>query len=133
MYNEKCFYFLEGRNEFFRRGYGGWVRNNKKKDLTGSVGSVKAEELGQIQTQTVDQALIGKVAGVYVQNRGGQPGAGAFVQVRGLSQIRGDNQPLYVIDGVPINITPNTESLGIINYGSRENPLLSINPDDLNV
>ncbi|WBL21485.1 SusC/RagA family TonB-linked outer membrane protein [Zunongwangia sp. HRR-M8] len=108
-------------------GYG----TTRKKDLTGSVGSVKAEALQQIKTQTLDQALVGQVAGVYVQNRGGQPGAGAFVQVRGLSQIRGDNQPLYVIDGVPINITPNTESLGIINYGSRENPLLSINPDDI--
>ncbi|MBD0833384.1 SusC/RagA family TonB-linked outer membrane protein [Aestuariibaculum sediminum] len=108
-------------------GYG----TTKKKDLTGSVGSVDSEDIQQIKTQTIDQALVGKVAGVFVQNRGGQPGAGAFVQIRGLSQIRGDNQPLYVVDGVPINITPNTETLGLINYGARENPLLSINPEDV--
>lgn len=103
-------------------GYG----TTKKKDLTGSVGSIDSEEIQQIKTQSVDQALVGKVAGVYVQNRSGQPGEGAFVQIRGLSQIRGDNQPLYVIDGVPINITPN----GLGNTGG-ENPLLAINPEDI--
>lgn len=108
-------------------GYG----TTKKKDLTGSVGSVDSEDIQQIKTQTIDQALVGKIAGVYVQSRGGQPGAGAFVQIRGLSQIRGDNQPLYVVDGVPITTTPNTEALGLINYGERENPLLAINPEDI--
>ncbi|WP_461532456.1 SusC/RagA family TonB-linked outer membrane protein [Sinomicrobium sp.] len=108
-------------------GYG----TTKKRDLTGSVGSMDADDIQQIKTQSVDQTLVGKIAGVHVQTRGGQPGQGAFVQIRGLSQIRGDNQPLYVVDGVPITITPNTESLGLINYGERENPLLAINPNDI--
>lgn len=108
-------------------GYG----TTKKKDLTGSVSSVTSEDIQQIKSQTIDNALVGKMAGVYVQSRGGQPGSGAFVNIRGLSQVRGDNQPLYIIDGTPIVVTPNSESLGLINYGSRENPLLAINPDDV--
>ncbi|MBO9585320.1 MAG: TonB-dependent receptor [Flavobacterium sp.] len=108
-------------------GYG----TTKKKDLTGSVGSITSEDIQQIKTQTIDNALIGKIAGVNVSSRGGAPGAGSSVNIRGLTQIRGDNQPLYVIDGTPITITPNSESLGLINYGSRENPLLAINPDDV--
>ncbi|AWK05731.1 hypothetical protein HYN56_16395 [Flavobacterium crocinum] len=108
-------------------GYG----TTKKKDLTGSVGSITAEDIQQIKTQTIDNALIGKIPGVNVQSRGGAPGSSSSVSIRGLTQIRGDNQPLYVIDGTPISITPNSESLGLINYGSRENPLLAINPDDV--
>lgn len=108
-------------------GYG----TTKKKDLTGSVGSITSEDIQQIKTQTIDNALIGKIPGVNVQSRGGAPGGGSSVNIRGLTQIRGDNQPLYVIDGTPISITPNSESLGLINYGSRENPLLAINPDDV--
>ena len=108
-------------------GYG----TTRKRDLTGSVGSIDSEDIQQIQRQTIDQALMGKIAGVHVQSRGGQPGAGAFVHIRGLSQIRGDNQPLYVVDGVPIVTTPNTEALGLINYGESENPLLTINPNDI--
>ena len=108
-------------------GYG----TTKKKDLTGSVSSIDSEDIQQIKSQTIDNALVGKLPGVNVQSRGGAPGSGAIVNIRGLTQIRGDNQPLYVIDGTPISITPNSESLGLINYGSRENPLLAINPDDV--
>ncbi|WP_163410261.1 SusC/RagA family TonB-linked outer membrane protein [Flavobacterium ajazii] len=108
-------------------GYG----TTKKKDLTGSVSSITSEDIQQIKTQTIDNALVGKLPGVNVSSRGGAPGTGASVNIRGLTQIRGDNQPLYVIDGTPVSITPNSESLGLINYGSRENPLLAINPDDV--
>lgn len=109
-------------------GYG----TTKKKDLTGSVSSITSEDIQQIKTQTIDNALVGKLPGVNVQSRGGAPGSGAIVNIRGLTQIRGDNQPLYVIDGTPVNITPNSENVGgPINYGSRENPLLAINPDDV--
>ncbi|WP_162558738.1 SusC/RagA family TonB-linked outer membrane protein [Robertkochia solimangrovi] len=108
-------------------GYG----ETRKKDLTGTVGTMKSEQIEQIRTQSVDQALVGQISGVYVQSTSGAPGAGARVYIRGLSQIRGDNQPLYIVDGVPIITTPNSESLGLINYGERENPLLAINPNDI--
>ncbi|MDO5979680.1 SusC/RagA family TonB-linked outer membrane protein [Flavivirga spongiicola] len=110
-------------------GYGTTV----KKDLTGSVGSVKSEDIQQIKTQTIDQALVGKIAGVHVTSGGGAPGSGAIVHIRGLSQINGDNQPLYVVDGVPITINPSfsEDGLGISVFGDRENPLLSINPNEI--
>ncbi|MEP3837715.1 MAG: TonB-dependent receptor [Algibacter sp.] len=108
-------------------GYGA----TKKKDLTGSVGTVKADEISQIKTQTIDQALVGKIPGVYVNALSGAPGAGAIVHIRGLSALRGDNQPLYVVDGVPIIVNPIFEENGIGIFGNRENPLLAINPNDI--
>ncbi len=121
----------ESLDEVVVVGYG----TTSKKDLTGTVASVKSEDIQEIKAQTIDQALTGRMAGVFVQNRGGQPGAGAFVHIRGLNQIRGDNQPLYVVDGVPIITTPNSDASGTItytiNYGGRENPLLAINPNDI--
>ena len=108
-------------------GYGA----TRKKDLTGTVGTVKAKELEQIKSQTIDQALVGKVPGVHIQAISGQPGAGAVVHIRGLSALRGDNQPLYVVDGVPITINPVFESTGLGTFGSRANPLLAINPSDV--
>ncbi len=110
-------------------GYG----TTRKRDLTGSVGSVDSEEIQQIKTQTIDQALVGKVTGVHVSANTGVPGSGAIVHIRGLSQIRGDNQPLYVVDGVPIVMNPqfSSDGLGIGVFGDRENPLLSINPNDV--
>ncbi|UMB61587.1 TonB-dependent receptor [Lutibacter sp. A80] len=108
-------------------GYG----RTKKKDLTGSVGTVKAVEISQIKTQTIDQALVGKIPGVYINAVSGAPGAGAIVHIRGLSALRGDNQPLYVVDGVPIIVNPIFEENGIGLFGNRENPLLAINPNDI--
>ncbi|MFL1010937.1 SusC/RagA family TonB-linked outer membrane protein [Flavisericum labens] len=102
-------------------GYG----TTKKKDLTGSIGSVTSKEIEQIKGQSVDQLLVGKMPGVYVQGQGGRPGSGAIVNIRGLSAIRGDNQPLYVVDGTPIIVNP----AGLSNNG--ENPLLAINPADI--
>jgi len=108
-------------------GYG----TTKKRDLTGSVGSVDSEDIQQIKTQTIDQALVGKISGVHISALSGQPGAGAIVHIRGLSALRGDNQPLYVVDGVPIIINPIFEANGVGIFGSRENPLLAINPNDV--
>ncbi|MCK0130852.1 TonB-dependent receptor [Flavobacteriaceae bacterium F08102] len=106
-------------------GYG----SKKRKDLTGSVGSIKSKDIEQLKTQTIDQALVGKLSGVFVSAQSGAPGSGAIVHVRGLSQLIGDNQPLYVVDGVPIVINPQFSN-GNINENSQ-NPLLTINPADI--
>ncbi len=106
-------------------GYGSIVR----KDLTGSIGSIKNEQVTQVQSQTVDQALVGQLSGVFVESNAGAPGAGASVNIRGLSQIIGDNQPLYVVDGVPIVVNPNFGTFAGV--GNRENPLLAIDPNNI--
>lgn len=108
-------------------GYG----TTRKKDLTGAIGSVKADEIVQVKTQTIDQALGGRISGVYVSPLSGKPGAGAAVNIRGLSSLRGDNQPLYVVDGVPITINPSFQQDGLGSTGQRENPLMAINPNDV--
>nr|WP_262480891.1 TonB-dependent receptor plug domain-containing protein [Algibacter lectus] len=100
-----------------------------RKDLTGSVGSIKNEQVTQVQSQTVDQALVGQLSGVFVESNAGAPGAGASVNIRGLSQIIGDNQPLYVVDGVPILVNPNFGTFA--GAGNRENPLLAIDPNNI--
>ena len=107
-------------------GYG----TTKKRDLTGTVGSVESKDIVQIKTQSIDQALTGKISGVFVGTSGGGLGDAGYVNIRGLSQINGDNQPLYVIDGVPIIMNPQFED-GLGRRAPRENPLLSINPEDI--
>ncbi|MFH6991617.1 SusC/RagA family TonB-linked outer membrane protein [Flavobacterium sp. FlaQc-48] len=112
-------------NEVVIVGYG----QTKRKDLTGSIASVSAKEIQQVKTQSIDNALAGRMSGVYVQGQGGGPGAGSMVTIRGMSAITGDNQPLYVVDGIPIVINPLFGNSTLAS--NRENPLLAINPDDV--
>ncbi|MCC7507630.1 MAG: TonB-dependent receptor [Saprospiraceae bacterium] len=71
----------------------------KKSDLTGSVGTVKSKDIERIPTASVDQALQGKIAGVYVTPASGEPGAGGTVRIRGTGTLN-DANPLYVVDGM---------------------------------
>ena len=71
----------------------------QRKDVTGSVATVKMEKLTEAPVANFDQALAGRVAGVQVSNDSGEPGAGANIVIRGGNTINGDNSPLYVMDG----------------------------------
>ena len=71
----------------------------KKSDLTGAVSTVKAKDINRIPTSSVEQALQGKVSGVYVAPSSGTPGAGAVIRIRGTGTLNNAN-PLYVIDGM---------------------------------
>ena len=73
----------------------------EKRDLTGSVASIEAQDLLEVPSPTIDQSLVGKLAGVHVTAASGKPGEGSKVYVRGMSQIRSDNQPLYVVGRCP--------------------------------
>ena len=73
----------------------------KRKDLTGSVASVKSEELTKTPVSDLSQAIAGRMAGVQVIQTDGQPGAEASIRVRGGISITQSNEPLYVIDGFP--------------------------------
>lgn len=73
----------------------------KRKDLTGSVASVKSDELLKPPTADATQALAGRLAGVQIIQTDGQPGAEASIRVRGGISITQSNEPLYVIDGFP--------------------------------
>ncbi|MFN5575471.1 MAG: carboxypeptidase-like regulatory domain-containing protein, partial [Bacteroidota bacterium] len=77
-------------------GYG----TQRKSDLTGSVSSVKENDLLERPSPSLNQALAGRMAGVQVNNNSGRPGGRTTVRVRGFSSINSSNNPLYVVDGV---------------------------------
>lgn len=82
-------------NEIVVVGYG----VQKKSDLTGAVGTVKAKDIERIPTASVAQALQGKIAGVYVSPASGEPGAGAVIRIRGTGTLN-NASPLFVVDGM---------------------------------
>jgi TonB-linked SusC/RagA family outer membrane protein len=113
-------------------GYG----SSKRKDLTGAVSSFKPKSTDAQQFNTVDNLLRGRVAGVQVQQSAGDPGGAVSVKIRGINSLRGDNEPLYVVDGVIINnVTndnPNPFSSKTANSGqTKQNGLSGINPLDI--
>ena len=95
----------------------------KKEDLTGSTSQIGGEKLTSAPTASVENALAGKVSGLRVSSSSGQPGQASTVQIRGLGSLTGSNEPLYVVDGMPINGGGKTSS--------NDNPLASINSNDI--
>ncbi|OJY82509.1 MAG: hypothetical protein BGP13_19895 [Sphingobacteriales bacterium 40-81] len=107
-------------------GYG----TARKSDLTGSVASVKADELKAVPVTSLDQALQGRAAGVQVTQNSGKPGAETSIRIRGTSSINAGNEPLYVIDGMLVSSDGGDLSAGGTR-GPRLSPLSSINPGDI--
>ncbi|AKQ47078.1 hypothetical protein TH63_17830 [Rufibacter radiotolerans] len=104
----------------------------EKRALGFSVQEVQAKEITESQQANIVNALQGKVAGVQITNSGGAPGASAIMLIRGGTSLSGNNQPLYVVDGVPIdNSTPVTQ--GGLNAGTApaSNRAIDINPEDI--
>lgn len=85
-------------NDVIVVGYG----TQKKADVTGAISSISPKALKEVPVTSVSQMLQGRAAGVYVLNSGNKPGAGVTVQIRGKRSFNAGNDPLYVIDGVPI-------------------------------
>jgi TonB-dependent SusC/RagA subfamily outer membrane receptor len=94
---------VTGLNEMVLIGYG----SSKAKDLTGSVSTVATKDIQDIPFNTVDNALAGKAAGVQVTKTDGTPGGAVRIRVRGSTSLLGGNDPLYVIDGVPLQVQSN--------------------------
>ena len=104
-----------------------------KKDLTGSVSSVKVSETISRQSTTVDQLLQGRAAGIQVTQNAANPGSGISVRIRGTSSLRGNNEPLYVVDGIIISsASEDVVATGGNNTGQeQQNGLNGINPRDI--
>jgi TonB-linked SusC/RagA family outer membrane protein len=105
-------------------GYG----TQRKVDLTGAVSSITSKDIANRPNTSPDQALSGRISGVHIANRSGDPGAPIDVRIRGVGST-GNNQPLWVIDGVPIVQTSNI-SVNTASY-TESNPLAGINPSDI--
>lgn len=116
-------------NEIVVTGYG----TARKRDVTGSVTSVKEKDFNKGIVTGADQLIQGKVAGVQVLNNSGAPGGGTTVRIRGNSSVRTGGQPLFVIDGVPLDgrtARPGVDASGI-GQTPGANPLNFINPNDI--
>ena len=111
-------------------GYG----TAKKKDLTGAVASVSAKDFNKGIFASPDQLIQGKISGVQVSNDNGQPGGASTIKIRGNSALTGTGQPLYVIDGVPLDGRTLQQGINGLNGTSVQtgvNPLNFINPEDI--
>jgi len=116
-------------NEVVVTGYG----TARKRDLTGAVASIKAKDFNQGIVTSPDQLLQNKVAGLEITNNSGQPGVATTIKIRGNNSIRAVNNPLYVVDGVPLDGRTARPSVNLASFGStpETNPLLYINPNDI--
>jgi len=105
-------------NEAVVVGYG----TARRQDVTGSITTVTAKDFVQGQVTSPDQLIQGKVAGVQITTAGGDPGALSTIRIRGGSSLNASNDPLIVIDGVPV------DNNGIAGAG---NALTLVNPNDI--
>jgi iron complex outermembrane receptor protein len=115
-------------NEVVVIGYG----TQRVRDATGSVASLSPKDFNKGVIATPDQLLQGRIAGVQVTPSSGEPGAGATIAIRGAGSIRANDNPLYVIDGIPIDQSGTSGGYGVgAGSSSARNPLSFLNPADI--
>lgn len=110
-------------------GYG----TRRRAEVTSSISSITDKDIRNLPVAGVDQAMQGRLAGVTVSTNGGQPGAGVSVRVRGITSING-NEPLYVVDGVPILSDARSVAHDVLGGGAgqtRQSVLATLNPSDI--
>ena len=116
-------------NEVVVVGYG----TVRKRDLTSAVTSIKAKDFNQGVMAAPDQLIQGKVAGLQVVTNSGAPGAATTIRIRGNSSIRSGNNPLFVVDGIPLDgrlARPGFSPLGL-GVTPESNPLYFFNSADI--
>lgn len=105
-------------------GYG----EQDRKTLTSSISSVSSKDIENLPMSSPDQMMQGRASGVLITSNSGTPGGGMFVRVRGTTSINADNDPLYVVDGIPI-VSGNLSAVGL--GGGTANAMADINPADI--
>ena len=103
-------------------GYGTQI----KRDLTGNIAKVSGKDIESIPLNSIETTLQGRTAGVFIQQGSGKPGQAVKMRVRGSSSVTASNQPLFVVDGVPIT----TQNVSITN-NQPTNPLSDLNFNDV--
>jgi iron complex outermembrane receptor protein len=110
-------------------GYG----SQRREAITGSVSTVQADDANKGVIANPNQLVQGRVTGVNIITNNGEPGGGAQIRIRGGTSLSASNEPLYVVDGVPLqneNPVPNGTDLGY-DHALPRSPLNSINPSDI--
>ena len=111
-------------------GYG----TQRREAITGSVASLDGAQADKGVITNATQLVQGRVTGVEIVQNSGEPGAGSQIRIRGGTSISASNDPLYVVDGVPLQneaTVAGAAGIGSINPALGRNPLNSINPDDI--
>jgi len=119
----------------------GLASSVKRRNLATAVAKVSGDELNGAPSQSLDQALGGKFAGVHIRRNTGAPGGGMSVNLRGVATIAGETQPLYVVDGIIVNNFSNQSGIDVISaatgagsarpQGQPTNRIADINPSDI--
>ncbi len=112
---------VKSLNEVVVTGYGSQI----KRDLTGNIVKIKSSEIQDMPVTTFEQSIQGKAAGVQINQGTGKLAQGIQVRVRGQSSVSASNEPLYVLDGIPL-----TQG-DLSSNGGDTNPLVDINPQDI--
>ena len=102
-------------------GYGTQI----KSQLTGNIAKISGDAIQNAPVPSIQEALQGRAAGVFIESSNGKTGGASRMRIRGASSISASNQPLFVVDGIPLS----TESLN--STGASLNPLSDINPNDI--
>tara|TARA_R110002074_G_scaffold62680_2_gene150606 strand:+ start:199175 stop:202243 length:3069 start_codon:yes stop_codon:yes gene_type:complete len=103
------------------------------RDATGSVTAVTSEDFNQGVITSPEQLIQGKTAGVQISQSSGEPGAGIDIRIRGANSVRSNNNPLFVVDGIPLsggNTSAEGANIGVGTTASK-NPLSFLNPNDI--
>jgi iron complex outermembrane receptor protein len=111
-------------------GYG----SQRRESITGSVAKIDGADADKGVITNATQLVVGRVSGVEIVQNSGEPGSGSQIRIRGGTSISASNDPLYVVDGVPLqneSTTPSAAGIGSINPALPRNSLNSINPDDI--
>ena len=99
-----------------------------KRNLVAAYSSLDTRDMDESSALSIDQYMQGRVPGMHVVNRTGDPAGGAFTLLRGVNSLNSSNQPLYIVDGIPLS------SMGVFDSnldGYSYNPLLAVNPLDI--
>ena len=99
--------------------------STKREAKTGAITTVTADEIADIPATSVDKMLSGKMAGVMITSSSGQPGSATSIRIRGTSSINANNNPLYVVDGIPVS---SGDEADLVN---TSNAIAAINPNDI--
>jgi TonB-linked SusC/RagA family outer membrane protein len=102
-------------------GYGTQIKST----LTGNIAKLDGDKLKDLPVVSMEQGIQGKTAGVFVESVNGKPGGAVRVRIRGAASITASNQPLFIVDGIPISVDPQNVS------GAALNPLADLNPNDI--
>lgn len=116
-----------GIEEVVAVGYG----TMRKSDITGSVSSIKSDDILKSRSTSFLGGIQGQLAGVRINSSSGEPGASSTITIRGANSVHGSSNPLFVIDGMPIELNTDEMAGATIGDAQRYDPLSEINPSDI--